>query len=90
MSSFNKKNFYRRKAMIEYGQDHQFFKQADLMLFMNNYKTIEGRRHKMTQTNKHQLTGLLMRTSEFKFWPGKNTRSIGKWEYVGEPKNPLE
>jgi len=78
------KNFYRKKAMIEYGQAHEFFTQSDLMQFMNNYKTDLGRRHRMTQTDKHQLTSILMRSPEFKYWPGEQVRSVGKWEYVGE------
>jgi|10_taG_2_1085330.scaffolds.fasta_scaffold32273_3 hypothetical protein len=81
------KNFYRRKAMTEFGQDNQFFGQADLMLFMNTYKTAEGRTHRMTQTDKHQLTSMLIRSPDFKYHPGQQKRSVGKWEYVGEPKS---
>ena len=75
------KNFYRKKAMTEYGQEHQFFRQTDLMWFMNNYTTAEGRRHRMTQTHKHQLTSILKRNPNFTYWPERK-----EWEYVGEPK----
>ena len=80
------KNFYRKKAMTEYGQKHQFFSQINLMGFMNNYMTTEGRRHRMTQTDKHQLTSMLIRSPDFKFHPSKQARGVGKSEYVGEPE----
>lgn len=73
------KNYYRKKAMKEFGRKHKKFRQAELMVFMNTYKTAEGRRHRMTQTDKHQLTSLLYKTPEYIYLP-----TVKQWEYIGD------
>lgn len=73
------KNYYRKKAMQEYGRKNTTFTQADMMWFMNNYLTQVGTRHKMTQTDKHQLTSLLLKTPEYRYLP-----DLKKWEYIGD------
>ena len=71
-------HMYKRKAMVEFGRMKKEFDFNDLLVFMNEYKTKEGRPHRSVPTTYAQLNNLLRAHPRF--------RNIGenKWVFQGD------
>jgi len=75
---------YKRKAMVEYGRMKKEFDFNDLLVFMNEYKTKEGKPHRNVPSTYAQLNNLLRAHPQF--------RNIGgnKWCFKETSENENE